>query len=269
MKIGVEPLGMRYQELTLLQDILTEAEFVSAGITLDEFRMIKNEDEVEHIRQAATIAENALLETLPLVKVGMTEKELAAELILQLIRAGSEPHLPFDPVVASGPNSALPHATTSARSLQAGDLLKIDWGARVEGYISDITRTFAVQELEPELETIHLIVQQANDAGRDAVKPGIPCREVDQEARKVIESAGYGEYFMHATGHGIGLEVHETPYIHPDFHQELETGMTFTIEPGIYLPGRGGVRIEDDVIVTERGGESITRLDRALEILGE
>jgi Xaa-Pro dipeptidase len=190
------------------------------------------------------------------------------KLILQLLRAGSEPNLPFTPIVASGPNSAIPHATPTSRKLEPGDLLILDWGARVGGYISDLTRTFAVEKLDPELETIHLIVQQANDAGRDAVKPGTTCGQIDLVTRNVIEAAGYGEFFIHRTGHGIGLEPHEAPYIVADNVTALATGMTFTVEPGIYLPGRGGVRIEDNVIVTETGGESMSKLDRALKIVG-
>jgi Xaa-Pro dipeptidase len=258
---------MRYHELSMLQSTVPDAEFVSADTSLTEMRIRKNDAELELMRQAVAVAEKALQETLPQIRIGMTERELASELILQLIRTGSEPNLPFDPVVASGPNSALPHATPSHRKLQPGDLLKLDWGARIGGYISDLTRTFALEELEPELETIHLVVQQANDAGRDAVKPGATCSSVDQEARKVIDSAGYGEYFIHRTGHGIGLEVHEAPYISAENQSQLGPGLTFTVEPGIYLPGRGGVRIEDNMVVTERGGESMSRLDRALKII--
>ncbi len=266
-RIGVEPLVMRFHELSLLKQLASSWDFSKADELLAELRLIKNEGEVELMRQAITIAENALLETIPLIRAGMTERELESELILQLHRAGSDPNLPFDPIVASGPNSALPHATPTNRKLEPGDLLILDWGARVGGYISDLTRTYAVQSLEAELETIHLIVQQANDAGRDAVAPGAMCGTLDQVTRNVIEAAGYGEFFIHRTGHGIGLEPHEAPYIVADNPMKLATGMTFTIEPGIYLPGKGGVRIEDNVVVTERGGESMSRLDRALQII--
>jgi Xaa-Pro dipeptidase len=267
-RVGVEPLGMRFHELSMLRSLVADWDFVSAGIALTDMRIHKNEAEVELMRQAVAVAEKALLETLPQIRVGMTERDLASELILQLIRAGSEPNLPFDPIVASGPNSALPHATPSSRKLQPGDLLILDWGARIGGYISDLTRTFAIRELEPELETVHLIVQQANDAGRDAVMPGATCGSVDTAARQVINLAGYGEYFIHRTGHGIGLEVHETPYIVADNQSQLGLGMTFTVEPGIYIPGRGGVRVEDNMVVTEKGGESLSRFDRTLEIIG-
>jgi len=267
-RIGIDPLSMRFHEMSLLQDTASHWEFASAGDLLEEIRIRKQAGEVELMRQAVGVAEIALHETLPLIRTGMTERELASELVLQLLKAGSDSTLPFEPIVASGPNSALPHASPSNRKLQPGDLLILDWGARTGGYVSDLTRTFAVETLNPELETVHLIVQQSNDAGRDAVRPGATCESIDQQARKVIEAAGYGEFFIHRTGHGIGLEPHEAPYIVADNQALLAPGMTFTVEPGIYLPGRGGVRIEDNMVVTETGGESLSRFDRALEIVG-
>lgn len=265
--VGVDPLVMRFHELSILKEISTSWEFSSAHDLLLELRLIKNEGEVELMREAVAIAEAALRETVSLIRIGMTERQLESELILQLLRAGSEPNLPFNPIVASGPNSAIPHATPTNRKLEPGDLLILDWGARVGGYISDLCRTFAIEELDPALETIHLIVQQANDAGRDAVKPGVTCSLIDQESRNVIEAAGYGEHFIHRTGHGIGLEPHEAPYIVAGNTRTLAPGMTFTVEPGIYLPGKGGVRIEDNIVVTEKGGESMSQLDRALRII--
>jgi Xaa-Pro dipeptidase len=172
--------------------------------------------------------------------------------------------MPFSPIVAFGPNSANPHATPTERQLAEGDLLLFDWGAAVDGYFSDITRTFAVGDVDPELTKIAGIVKEANAAARAIGKPGLPISAVDKAARNVIELAGYGEYFTHRTGHGLGMEGHEEPYIRGDNEQLLETGMTFTIEPGIYLPGRGGVRIEDDVLVTENGLESFTDYPREL-----
>jgi len=220
------------------------------------------------MQRGALIAERALEAALPLIRAGMTERELAAELGLQLHRAGSEPEGAFHPVVATGPNSALPHATPGDRPLQPGDLLIVDWRARTQGYISDLTRPFAVGELEPELAAVHAVVQQANQAGVQAVRPGVPCSAIDRAARQVIEAAGYGERFIHRTGHGLGLETHEPPYIRQDNDSLLEPGMTFTVEPGIYLPGRGGVRVEDDVVVSERGGRSLSGFARELRQVG-
>lgn len=198
----------------------------------------------------------------------MTEKELASELTLQLLRNGSEPEMAFSPIVSAGLNSANPHATPGSRPLQAGDLLVIDWGAVVDGYISDLTRTFAVGEIDAEYRQIHHIVQEANAAGRAAGKPGEPCARVDNAARQVIDTAGYGKYFTHRTGHGIGMEGHEDPYMRGDNLELLQPGMTYTVEPGIYLPGRNGVRIEDDILVTATGSESLSDMPRELMVLG-
>ena len=202
------------------------------------------------------------------MKVGRTEKEIAAELMVQLLRRGSQAELPFSPIVSGGPNSANPHASPSDRKLQPGDLLVVDWGARVDGYISDLTRTFAVGELEPEFRKIAEIVLAANTAGRAAGHPGAPCANVDKATRHVIEQAGYGEYFTHRTGHGIGMEDHEDPYMRGDNMQMLYPGMAYTVEPGIYLPGRGGVRIEDNVVVTKDGVDVLSNMPRELRQVG-
>jgi Xaa-Pro dipeptidase len=226
--------------------------------------MLKDEVELAAMLKAADIAQQALQATLPMIKIGITEKEIAAELSMQLLQNGSNPRLPFFPIVSGGPNSANPHAAPSERKLERGDLLVIDWGANVDGYFSDITRTFAIGEVEPEYHKITEVVLTANQAGHAAAGPGVPAAEVDRAAREVIESAGYGAYFTHRTGHGLGLEGHEEPYIRGDNQMALQPGMTFTIEPGIYLPNRNGVRIEDDVVITTDGCKSLTDLPREL-----
>jgi Xaa-Pro dipeptidase len=170
--------------------------------------------------------------------------------------------VPFTPIVSSGPNSANPHATPSERKLISGDLLVIDWGASYDGYFSDITRTFAIGDIESEYIKISKIVQEANSAGRKSARPGITIESIDRAARAVIDSAGYGKYFTHRTGHGLGMEGHEEPYIRAGNLMHIEPGMTFTIEPGIYLPNRNGVRIEDDVVITSTGAECLTSLPR-------
>jgi Xaa-Pro dipeptidase len=210
-----------------------------------------------------------LLNTLPLFKTGMTEIELASELTIQLLRAGSQSELPFGPIVSSGPNSADPHATPSSRKINAGELLLIDYGAAYQSYASDITRTFAVGEVDSTLKKIAEIVKQANLAGQAASKAGVRAGSVDSAARTVIESAGYGEQFFHRTGHGLGLETHEGPYIFAENDLVLQPGMVHTVEPGIYLAGKGGVRIEDDVVVTQEGSTSLTSLPRELLVIGE
>lgn len=266
--IGVEPRRMRVLELRLVENGAPGAHVIAAEKELASLRLCKDEDEIAKMRQAVKIAQDALEATLPKIKIGVSEREIAAELTVQLLRHGSQPEMPFSPIVSGGPNSANPHASPSERKLQAGDLLVIDWGAAHEGYISDLTRTFAVGEVDAEYRKIHEIVQQANAAGRAAGKPGVACAEVDNAARSLIEAAGYGEYFTHRTGHGIGMEGHEEPYMRGDNQQLLEIGMAYTVEPGIYLPGRNGVRIEDNMVVTENGCESLSDLPREIRVVG-
>ena len=267
-RIGVEPRQMRLLEFRYVKNSAPEADFPDASDVLGSLRLKKDKEEIESMRKAVMVAQDALKATIPLIKIGMTEKELAAELVTQLLKHGSEPELPFSPIVSGGPNSANPHASPTGRKLQASDLLVIDWGAAVDGYISDLTRTFAVGQVEAEYEKIHKIVQEANAAGRAAGKPGLPCAGVDKAARDVIEKAGYGQYFTHRTGHGIGMEGHEEPYIRGDNMQILEPGMAYTVEPGIYLPDRNGVRVEDNVIITETGSESLSDIPREIRVVG-
>ena len=267
-RIGVEPRQMRLLEFRYVKTGAPEADYPDASDALGSLRLRKDPQEIESMRKAVHVAQDALEATIPLIKIGMTEKELAGELVAQLLKHGSEPELPFSPIVSGGPNSANPHASPTGRKLQPGDLLVIDWGATVDGYISDLTRTFAVGDVETEYEMIHTIVQEANAAGRAAGKPGVPCADVDKAARAVIEGGGYGQYFTHRTGHGIGMEGHEEPYMRGDNIQILEPGMAYPVEPGIYLPGRNGVRVEDDVVVTESGSESLSDMPREIRVVG-
>jgi Xaa-Pro dipeptidase len=267
-RIGVEPRQLRLLEFRHVKAGAPEAEYPDASDVLSALRLKKDRGEVEAMRRAVKIAQDALEATIPLIKIGITEKELSSELVVQLLRQGSEPEMPFAPIVSGGPNAANPHASPTDRKLQAGDLLVVDWGATYDGYISDLTRTFAVGEVEAEYRKIHEIVQEANAAGRAAAKPGIPCAEVDQAARRVIDRSGYGVYFTHRTGHGIGMEGHEEPYMRGDNMQLLEPGMAFTVEPGIYLPERNGVRIEDNVVVTETGADVLSDMPRELRFVG-
>jgi Xaa-Pro dipeptidase len=267
-KIGVEPRQLRLLEYQFVKTAAPEAEFPDASSALGTLRLQKDADEVQKMRRAVQIAQSALEATIPLIKVGMTEKELAAELVVQLLKHGSQPEMPFSPIVSGGPNSANPHASPTDRQLQRGDLLVIDWGATFDGYISDLTRTFAVGEVDAECATIHRVVQEANAAGRAAAKPGVPCADVDKAARDVIEAAGYGGFFTHRTGHGIGMEPHEDPYMRGDNMQILEVGMAFTVEPGIYLPNRNGVRIEDNVVISKDGADVLSTLPREMRVVG-
>lgn len=269
--LGVEGRRMRFLELDLLNRTgSTPPQISNADSVFAELRMRKDKAELNQMRQAVTIAQQALEATLPMVKPDVTEKALAAELTLQLLRAGSEGELPFVPLVASGPNGANPHHFPSDRALKPGDLVIFDWGAAANSYFSDITRTFAVggAELAPELERAYEAVQAANQAGREAAKPGATGQDVDRAARAAIKTAGFGDYFIHRTGHGLGLEGHEEPDMKEGATMPLEPGMTFTVEPGVYLPGVGGIRIEDNVVITPTGSESLTTLPRDLITLG-
>ena len=261
-RIGVEPRQLRLLEYRLLMQAGTTVEYISAEDILASLRMIKDSHEIMAMRKAARIAQNALLATIPFIRLAISEHDLASELTLQLLRAGSDSEIPFSPIVSSGPNSANPHASPSDRLLQAGDLLVLDFGASYQGYISDITRTFALGEIDPEYSHIAQIVLAANTAARNFVQPGVTAHQVDQAARTIITNAGYGSYFTHRTGHGIGMESHEEPYIRQGNSLVLQPGMAFTIEPGIYLTGRNGVRIEDDVVVTSDGLDSLTDYPR-------
>jgi len=261
---GVEPRQLRLLEFRLLLDAVPMDYFISADSCVSRLRMSKDESELVSMRKAVQIAEQALTATLPFLKIGLSENELASELTMQLFKAGCDPQAPFSPIVSAGPNSANPHATPSDRKLIEGDLLVIDWGASFEGYFSDITRTFAIGNIDTEYAQIANIVLDANTAARNIARPGIPIENIDRAARSVIESAGYGKYFTHRTGHGLGMEGHEEPYIRSGNTAFLEPGMTFTIEPGIYLPDRNGVRIEDDVVITDSGVECLTSLPREL-----
>jgi Xaa-Pro dipeptidase len=267
-RIGVEPTRLRVLELSFLEAAAPQAQFVFADEVLADLRICKDPSEIHALQMAVEIAQDALQATLPQVKVGVTERELASELTLQLLRAGSEPEISFSPIVASGLNSANPHGVPTDRPLSPGDMLIFDWGATYNGYTSDLTRTFAISEIDPEFERIAAIVDDANTAGRAAARRGVTAGSVDQAARAVIEQAGYGQYFFHRTGHGIGMEGHEAPYIRAGSDFILQAGMTFTIEPGIYLPDRGGVRIEDNVVITAEGARTLSDYPRDVRVIG-
>ncbi len=261
--IGVEHLHMRVLELRQLEEHSSDCEFAEAEPLLSRLRLIKDDEEIGAMRRAAEVNEATFREVMAQIRPGVTEVALATAWQKAALDAGCD-ELPEAPIVASGPNSASPHTSAGSRRVERGDLVIIDGFLRSQGYYSDITRTYAVGDLDEELELIYSIVQKANAAGREIIKPGIKAQEVDAAARQVIEEAGYGEYFVHRTGHGLGLEIHEPPYMVEGNELTLQPGMTFTVEPGIYLPGRGGVRIEDDVLVTQEGSESLTTLPRDL-----
>ncbi len=261
--LGVEYMHMRILELRRIEQIAPDCRIQAAEFLLPELRMFKDETELAHMREAVRVTETALQATIEQVKPGQTELEIQNLLHIEMLCAGAQ-GMAFGSIVVSGPRTASPHTSASERVVRPGDLLLFDCGAAYRGYPADITRTFAVGELDAELAEIYELVKKANAAARQYAGPGDKAEDVDRAARQVIEQAGYGEYFIHRTGHGLGLEVHEPPYIVNGNDAVLRPGMTFTIEPGIYLPDKGGVRIEDDVVITEKGGESLTTFPRDL-----
>ena len=250
----------------------------SADITLrsterfiERFRAVKDAAEVSVLREAARRLTSVAETAFDSIRVGLAEREVAAVIETALRRAGYE-RPAFDTIVASGPNSALPHYRAGDRALHNGDLVVLDFGGVLDGYCSDLTRTVTVGNPSPEARRLHAAVLEAQSAAIDAVKPGVTTAEVDGAARQVLVGHGLGEAFGHGTGHGLGLDVHEEPRVskpRPDVPPErLEPGMVFTIEPGAYVPGFGGVRIEDDVLVTETGCEVLTSVPRELRRCG-
>ena len=265
--IGVDPNHFRFLEFNYLQQGAPEARIVAAGNQISSLRVHKDEKEISCMRKAAEIAQNAFNASLASIRPGISEIELAQEMTIQLLRAGSDNDSEFATIIASGPNSAIPHHTPSDRQLQVGDAIIIDWGAKYKGYYSDLTRNVHLGEPTLEYKQIYNTVLKANSTGRSAGAPGIPAGRVDQVTRSVIETAGYAQWFTHRTGHGLGLETHEPVYIFGENLEKLEVGMVYTIEPGIYLPGKFGVRIEDDVVVTADGSWSLSNYSRDLIVL--
>lgn len=263
--LGVESTAFRYLEIAQMKNADPSIKLSSADDLLMGFRCIKSPDEIECIRKAAQLTEVALEAIAPQVVPGKTERELSARFQIELLKAGADGK-GFDCLVVSGPRAALQHAAPSDRQIQQGDTVLFDVGGTYQGYTADITRTFVVGQASEKIRSIYGVVREANQAAFDAVRPGILASDVDAAARSVIAEAGYGETFIHGTGHGLGLEVHEPPRIAAGSDVILQPGMVFTIEPGIYISGELGVRIEDDVVVTQDGVERLTGFDYELRI---
>jgi Xaa-Pro dipeptidase len=231
---------------------------------LINIRARKMPDEIEYMRQAIRLSETALANLLDWVQPGMTERQIAARLSEELTAQGSQGNA-FGPLVQTGSNSALPHGHVTDRPLGADEFLLIDYGGLIADYPADITRTFCFGQPTAQMQRMFEVVLAANRAAVAATKPGVPMGDIDKAARDVIEAAGYGEYFIHRTGHGLGLDVHEPiPQIASGVTDLLEPGMCFTIEPGVYVPGVGGVRTEDNVVVTEAGVDVLTSFPRTM-----
>lgn len=265
--MGVEALHMRVLELELLRRYAPGLQTTHAEPILMDLRAVKDAAEIAAMERAIDIAQRAMQRLLPKIKIGMTEKQVAALLTQFQLEEGAEA-IAFGPIVSTGPNAASPHAVPTSRPLQAGDLLVIDWGSIVDGYPSDITRTFAVGEVDAESRQIYDTVKLANEQGVLASAPGATGEDVDNAARDVIEDTGYGEYFIHRTGHGLGVEGHEPPYMMQGNLEPLIPGNVFTVEPGIYIPDHLGVRIEDNIVITEDGFRCLTTFPRELITVG-
>lgn len=263
-KLGVED-SLPIVIYGALSRIIPEIKPVSGRI--QKMRSIKTSDETNLIKRAVDRAEAAFRDVRPYIKAGQKERSIALRLDERLKKRGCR-RLPFDIIVASGDNSALPHATATDKKIEAGDLVVMDWGGEAGGYYSDMTRTLIIKGKDiGRKKEIYSLVLEANRKSRSAVAPGVDSKDVDSSARNIIKKAGYGEYFGHGLGHGVGLEIHEMPRISRWGSVSLKKGMVFTIEPGVYVPKLGGVRIEDMVIVGSSGAESLTSLPRKLEII--
>lgn len=250
----------RYEELTA---VVSAKQYSDIGPLLRSMRVNKSPEEVKRMQHAIHLIEEVLRQGLKSVKAGVTEIEIVAELEYLMKKLGAEGPS-FDTMVLSGPKTALPHGAPGDRKIQHGDLLMFDMGVYANGYASDITRTFAVGEISSELKSIYNAVLEANLQGIQAIKPGVTLASVDQAARNAIEKAGYGPYFLHRLGHGLGIDVHEYPSVHGNNSDLVQSGMIFTVEPGVYVAGLGGVRIEDDIFVTDNGVEVLTSYPKEL-----
>jgi len=261
---GYSRLGFEAETLTwaaherLNRLVQGELEWVPLDKPLQRLRLYKDAAELSLLEEAATIAAKALDQILPLVRPGSAERDIALELEFAMRRLGAQASA-FDIIVASGPRGALPHGVASERQLQAGELVTIDYGAKYRGYHSDETVTLALGEVSGRLRQVYDTVREAHDRAIAALRPGMSLRELDAIARDHIVSCGFGEYFGHGLGHGVGLEIHEFPAVSPRAEDLIEEGMVITIEPGIYLPDEGGVRIEDMVVVTADGCRILTK----------
>ena len=267
---GVETLGYEEDYLTvselLYYEKSLEAKLVPMNRKINGFRSVKEPWELELMRKAQQITDKAFSEVLTKIKVGMTEKEVQTELIYCLYKNGAD-NLAFDPIVVSGPKTSMPHGVAGQRVIQEGDFITMDFGALYGSYCADMTRTVAVGYATDEMKEVYETVLKAQKAAIAATKAGMKGKDVDAVARKIIADAGYGDYFGHGYGHCLGMEVHEAPNCSPSGETVMEVNMISSAEPGIYLPGKFGVRIEDVVIFTEDGCENITASPKNLIIL--
>lgn len=261
-KLGFEQDHVTYSEYTTFNDTF-EVELIPVNNMVESLRLFKTNDELGIMKKAAKIADDAFDHIQSYIKPGVREIDISNELEFFMRKQGATSSS-FDIIVASGYRSALPHGVASNKKIQSGELVTMDYGALYQGYCSDITRTVAVGEINDQLHSIYHIVLEAQLRGVTAIKPGVTGKEADAATRDYIKENGYGEFFGHSTGHGLGMEVHEAPSLSFKSEKPLEKGMVVTVEPGIYIPEVGGCRIEDDVVLTETGNERLTLAPKEL-----
>ena len=262
-RLGLEAHGVSWAQQRAFGDWFPDAELVPTEHVVEDFRMVKDAGEVARVQAACAIADDALAEVLPSLRDQPTERDFALRLEFAMRERGASA-VSFDPIVASGPNGAKPHARPSDRTIAPNQLVVIDFGCIVEGYCSDMTRTVSVGDPGPEARHVWDTVLLAQQAGRAAVAVGVECAAVDKACRDIIDDAGWGDAFVHGTGHGVGLEIHEDPRVAASAGGTLAPGHVVTVEPGVYLPGVGGVRIEDTVVVTADGPVALTEFPKDL-----
>ena len=268
-RIGIEAQRVTVSDYAKYKDMLGEVEVSADGAVdraITSLRMIKSADEIALMKSAQEIAERAFTHILDFIKPGVTEREVSLELDYFMLRSGAEA-LSFETIAVSGVNSSMPHGVPSDKKIENGDFVTMDYGAVCGGYHSDMTRTVAVGNVSAEQKKVYDTVLKAQLAALEAMRPGVRCADADRAARDVIAAAGYGEFFGHGTGHGVGIEIHEEPRVSPTAADILEAGNVVTDEPGIYIPSRFGVRIEDMVLITENGFENLTKAPKELIVL--
>ena len=263
-RIGIQPAHISMRDATELRRATSETRLVPVQEAVDQLRLCKDQMELDAIRRAIDIAQKAFTATRRQIRPGLSERQIAADLEHRMRRLGADA-ASFPTIVAVGPNASLPHARPGDRRVERGSAVLIDWGARVGGYCSDLTRVVFVVRIPPRLGKVYQVVLDAQLRAIQAIRPQVRADRVDAVARRRIARAGYGKRFGHGLGHGVGLDVHEQPRVSRLSKTEFQPGMVFTVEPGVYLPGVGGVRIEDDVLVTTDGVEVLSTLGKDLK----
>ncbi|MDH7514901.1 MAG: Xaa-Pro peptidase family protein [Bacteroidota bacterium] len=262
-RIGIDERHLTLSRFRILADGLPRRRFRDAAAMFDELRAVKHPAEIAAVKRAVAVSETVLRALLQLLEPGMRERDIAAEITRLHIEHGAEKDA-FDPIVLSGPRTSLIHGRPGTRRIRSGDLVLFDFGCTVEGYRSDITRTVVIGRARPELRRAHSAVLAAREAAVASITAGVPAADVDASARETLKRFGLDDRFPHALGHGIGLSIHEPPRIAPSSQDRLIPGMVFTIEPGVYIPRRFGIRIEDVLVMTERGPLVISHAPRDL-----